>query len=234
MRHLIGILVTTAALAAHANEKASVNPEVALTQLLEGNTRYVAGKLGACGVTTPALRQQLANGQSPKAIVISCSDSRVPPELVFDEGPGQLFVVRVAGNVVDPIVLGSVEYAAEHLGSPLIVVLGHERCGAVTAAVKATGHVEGNIGAIVSAISPAVESAKKAAPAGADAAALVEASMLENVKRVAHDLTAQSPVIAELVHAGRVQIVTARYDLDDGKVTLVDGKIQSPSVAAHH
>ena len=117
-------LLVAIALPAAANETSGVSSEAALAQLLDGNARFVAGKLDACGSTTPALRQQLATGQSPKAIVIACSDSRVPPELVFDEAPGQLFVVRVAGNVVDPIVLGSVEYAAEHLGSPLIIVLG--------------------------------------------------------------------------------------------------------------
>lgn len=194
----------------------------ALRQLLDGNERFVAGRLAACGKTTPALRQKLAAGQAPLAVVLSCSDSRLPPELVFDGEPGQIFVVRVAGNTVDPVVLGSIEYAAEHLGTPLIVVLGHERCGAITAAVDATGTVEGNIGALVNALSPAVEVARRSGP-GAGKAALVEASMIENVKLVARNLTKQSRVLAHLKAEGKIAIVGARYDLDDGKVTLVDG-----------
>jgi len=111
----------------------------------------------------------------------SCSDSRVPPEIIFDKGLGEIFVVRVAGNVLDPVVLGSIEYAAEHLGSPLVMVLGHERCGAVTAAVDAKGKPEGNIGAIIKNIAPAVKQAKNEYK-GKDKAELVETAINDNAK----------------------------------------------------
>ena len=106
-------------------------------------------------------RKELTKGQKPFAIVITCSDSRVPPELLFDQGLGDIFVVRVAGNVVDPIALGSIEYGAEHLNSPLLFILGHTKCGAVGATLEAKGKPEGNIGAIVKKIQPAVATAKK-------------------------------------------------------------------------
>lgn len=216
--------------ASEPGHPAGPSPTDVVRRLLEGNERFVAGKLAACGKTTPELRQRLATGQAPRAIVISCSDSRLPPELVFDEEPGELFVVRVAGNTVDPIVLGSVEYAAEHLGSPLIVVLGHERCGAVTAAVDAGGNaVEGNIGALVAALAPAVEKARKTGVT-TDKKELVERSMLANVALVAQSLTTRSPVLAHLVAERRLVIVGARYDLDDGKVRLVD---TGTTVATH-
>jgi carbonic anhydrase len=177
--------------------------------------------MNACGASNPAARSKLAAGQKPYAIVLTCSDSRVPPEMVFDEGLGELFVVRVAGNVADPIVLGSIEYAAEHLGSPLVVVLGHERCGAVSAAVDAQGKVPGNLAAVVKAISPAVQRAK-ATTRGGSTDAIVEAAVVENAKLVAGGLTKQSPILKKLVDEGKLQIAPARYDLDDGVVTMLD------------
>ena len=116
-----------------------VSPDEALQKLMEGNRQYVEGKMTHEAKSDTASRAALATSQKPYAIILSCADSRVPPEIVFDKGLGELFVVRVAGNVADPVVLGSVEYAAEHLGAPLVMVLGHERCGAVTATVDAAG-----------------------------------------------------------------------------------------------
>jgi carbonic anhydrase len=173
----------------------------------------------------------LARGQRPPAIVLSCSDSRVPPEIVFDQSLGEIFVVRVAGNVPDPVVVGSIEYAAEHLGSSLVLVLGHERCGAVTAAVNVKGKAFGNIGSIVNAIAPAVAQARKEA-VGKDKAELVDVAIADNVKNVVANLTRQSPSLAKLVKEGGVKIVGARYDLDDGKVTLVEGAGAGVAVAA--
>ncbi len=212
-----GILAAGSALA--AEDASKVTAEAALKHLLDGNQRYVQQQMTGVRLCDVSARQKLAGGQAPVAIILSCSDSRVPPELIFDEGLGEIFVVRVAGNVVDPIVLGSVEYAAEHLGTPLVMVLGHERCGAVKATVESHGEGHGNIGAIVKAIAPALKSAKKSE----DKAQYVEAVVAANVARVKERLTADSKVLEELVHAGKLKIVTAKYDIDDGIVTVLEG-----------
>ena len=121
--------------------------------LMEGNARFVSGDLAPKNF--PERRTELVSGQSPFVTVVTCSDSRVPPELIFDQGLGDIFVIRVAGNVMDPVVLGSVEYGVEHLHTPLLVILGHQCCGAVTAATE--GGAEGNIESIMTEIEPAVE-----------------------------------------------------------------------------
>ena len=220
---LVAVVSVFGALAL-ASSGGGITADEALTRLLDGNKRYVEAKLNACGETTVAAREKLARGQQPYAIILSCSDSRVPPEIVFDKSLGEIFVVRVAGNIPDPIVLGSIEYAAEHLGSPLVMVLGHERCGAVTAAVEAKGKPEGNLGAIVKAIQPAVKKAREECPKGdaKDKDKLIECAIDQNIKLVARNLTRQSPVIRELVKEKKVKIVAAKYDLDDGKVTLME------------
>lgn len=212
---------TCASFALASGGGAGISADEALNRLLEGNKRYIEGKMTSNSETTTAVREKLATGQKPYAIVLSCSDSRVPPEVIFDKSLGEIFVVRVAGNVPDPIILGSIEYAAEHLGSPLIVVLGHERCGAVTAAVDAKGKPEGNIGAIIKTIAPAVKKAKVEA-AGKDKAVLVETAIDDNVKLVAANVTKQSPILKHLAKEGKIKIVAAKYDLDDGKVTLLE------------
>ena len=224
---IAGVLAVWGALALASGGGAGINADEALQKLLDGNKRYVESKLNACAETTAAAREKLATGQKPYAIILSCSDSRVPPEIVFDKSLGEIFVVRVAGNIPDPVVLGSIEYAAEHLGSPLIMVLGHESCGAVTAAVDAKGKPEGNIGAIVKTIAPAVQKAKKDCPDckkgdPKDKPKLVECAINENAKLVAANLTRQSKLIGHLVKEGKVKIVSAKYDLDDGKVTLFE------------
>jgi len=226
---LVATVSVCAALALASGGGAGVTADEALQKLMDGNKRYVESKLNACGETTAAAREKLATGQKPYAIILSCSDSRVPPEIIFDKSLGEIFVVRVAGNVPNPVVLGSIEYAADHLGSPLIMVLGHERCGAVKATVEAKGEAEGNIGAIVKAIAPALKKAKKDCPdckdcEKKDPAKLVECVVDENAKMVAAGLTKQSKVIGHLVKEGKVKIVSAKYDLDDGKVTLFETK----------
>jgi carbonic anhydrase len=220
---LVGCL---GAAAVAAEPGAGPTAEEARQRLLDGNQRYVKGGMKACGASDAAARSKLASGQKPFAIVLTCSDSRVPPEMVFDEGLGELFVIRNAGNVADPIVLGSIEYAAEHLGSPLVVVLGHERCGAVTAAVDG-GKVVGNLAAVVKAVAPAVKRAKATAH-DASKDALVEAAVVENARMVADGLTRQSPVLKRLRAVGKLQIVAARYDLDDGSVTMLDQPAAAP------
>jgi carbonic anhydrase len=198
-----------------------ITADDALKRLIDGNKRYVESQMNACKQTTKETRDGLVKGQKPYAVILSCSDSRVPPEIIFDTTLGELFVVRVAGNVPDPVILGSIEYAAEHIGSPLIMVLGHERCGAVTATVDSHGKPEGNIGAIVKKITPAVKKAKQEGKVNSKEQ-LVEAAIDNNIRLVAESLTKQSPVLKHLVHEGKVKIVKAKYDLDDGIVTLFE------------
>ncbi len=159
-------------------------------------------------------RQDLIKSQHPSAVVVSCSDSRVPPELVFDQGLGDLFVIRTAGEVVGDLELGSIEYAVEHLGVPLIMVMGHSQCGAVTAAIKG-GELPPHIAAIVQQISPAVEKARK------KKGDLLQNAVEENVRRVMAQLTTASPIVAEAVREHHVQIVGGVYDLATGQVKFL-------------
>ncbi|MCL6560150.1 MAG: carbonic anhydrase, partial [Firmicutes bacterium] len=152
-------------------------------------------------------------------VVLACSDSRVPPELLFDQGLGDLFVIRVAGNIVDPDVTGSVEYAVEHLHTPLVVVMGHEKCGAVAATV-AGGEAPGSIGALVAKIKPSVEKAKAAGASGAD---LAEKATDENIKAMITELE-KSHVIKELADHGKVKVLGAKYYLGSGEVKWLDAK----------
>jgi carbonic anhydrase len=196
-----------------------------LQKLMDGNKRYVEGTsvnkdLG------DTKRKELLKGQHPFATVVTCSDSRVPPEHIFDQGLGDIFVIRVAGNVVDPIALGSIEYGTEHVHTPLLVLLGHSNCGAVTAALGAKGAPEGNIGAIVKKIQPAVKKAKKK---GGSNDEVLETAIKENVINVYDDVM-KSPVIKELVHEGKLKIVAAEYDLATGKVNMID----LPKKEMHH
>ena len=197
----------TLALAARAEDTS----ESILARLQAGNARHVSGKYKREHQSVNR-RVELAVGQHPSVIVLSCSDSRVPPEIVFDQGLGDLFVIRVAGNVVEPAGLASIEYAAEHFHSPVIVVLGHERCGAVDAAVKG-GEAPGHIGELVKAIQPAVNAA--ASKPGDK----VDNSVIENVRMMAEKLRTSRPILAELAEKGKIKVVGGRYDLDTGVVT---------------
>lgn len=224
---VVAAIIASAAFALASSGGGGITADEALAKLLDGNKRYVENQMTGAKLCGMSARESLAKGQKPYAIILSCSDSRVPPEIIFDKGLGEIFVVRVAGNVPDPVVLGSIEYAAEHLGSPLIMVLGHERCGAVTAAVEAKGKPEGNIGAIVKTIAPAVKKAKQdckkcSACDMKDKPKLVECAIDENVKLVAKNITKQSPAIGKMVKEHKVKIVAAKYDLDDGKVTVME------------
>jgi len=186
-----------------------------LKMLMSANQNYVAGKLSQRDLS--ARRAELVKGQSPSAVVLTCSDSRVLPEYIFDQGLGDIFVIRVAGNVTDPIALGSIEYAVEHLHTPLIIVMGHDKCGAVSAAVNG-GEPEGNIGAIVKKISPSVDKVKATGKTGDD---LLNAAIIENAQNVAANLTKDSAVIKHLVNEKKVRIVPAKYSLATGKVDLL-------------
>jgi carbonic anhydrase len=205
------------ALVARAAEvkKTELSPDQALASLREGNERFVANP-AACFEKLAERRREIALGQAPFAAVVACSDSRVPPELLFGRGLGELFVIRDAGNTLDTLGLGSIEYAVEHLGVPLIVVLGHRRCGAVQAAiavVKDNATFSGSIGPAIEPIIPAV---LKAQGAPGD---LQENAVRENVRRTVTRLrTSSEPILMEPLRQGRLRIVGARYDLDDGRV----------------
>ncbi len=228
----LGVVFTTGlALSSPAGGK-SVPPDEALQKLMDGNKHFVTNKLTNAARSDAATRASLATSQKPYAIILSCSDSRVPPEIIFDKGLGEIFVIRVAGNIPDPIVLGSIEYAAEHLGSTLIMVLGHERCGAVTATVDAKGQSTGskNIDAIVKEIEPNIGLAAddcEACKGEKDCAATKKSELVNcvidtNAKTVAANLIKNSNILNHLVEEKKIKIVAARYDLDDGKVTLVE------------
>ncbi|WP_243310379.1 carbonic anhydrase [Fundidesulfovibrio agrisoli] len=210
-------LLALCAAAALASAPASLlTPDLALERLQRGNERFVSGKMihpnqDAFRRTTTA-----KEGQKPFATILGCADSRVPLEVVFDTGVGDLFVVRVAGNVTYFDQAGTIEYGAEHLGANLLVVLGHTRCGAVTAVVKGD-HVEGNIPALVANIVPPVEKVKSENP-GMDAAALTNKAIEANTWQSIEDLYKQSPIMREMVKAGKVKVVGAIYDVDSGKV----------------
>ncbi len=192
-----------------------------LTKLMDGNKRFVSGNLSQKDLGD-AKRKELAKGQKPSAIVVTCSDSRVSPELLFDQGLGDIFVVRVAGNVVDPVALGSIEYAAEHLQSPLVFVLGHEKCGAVSATLETLetkGKAEGNIGEIIKKIMPAAVAAKKKGGTKDD---ILEAAIKENIKNTSKEIMQKSTIIQHLVHENKLNIAAGEYSLQTGHVEMVE------------
>jgi carbonic anhydrase len=198
-----------------AGESAGVSADDALSRLLSGDGRFVAGK--SIERTGPALierRHALAKEQKPFAVVVSCSDSRVPPELIFDLSLGDIFVVRTAGEVVDKVELGSIEYAIEHLGTHLIVVLGHQHCGAVSAAVSGATDT-GDIPDVLKAILPAVEETK------AQAGDPIDNAVRANARDIAKRLQSAGPIIAPRVQSGEVKIVAAYYSLDTGQIELL-------------
>ena len=211
-------LVASRAAAAGHGDSPEITPDAALKRLIEGNERYAAGKPRHPDEGL-SRRASLVGGQRPFATILACSDSRVGPEIVFDQGLGDLFVIRVAGNVVDDIVIGSIEYSVIHLGVPLIMVLGHEHCGAVTATVNALAGKpseedrETKIGSLAELIAPAV----RAVPGGAQDK--VEAAVVLNAQHAASALLSDSSAVRERVRTGRLRVVSARYSLDNGKVS---------------
>lgn len=211
----------------HATARTADKPEVkrdpdsVLAQLLEGNKRFVEGKLAHPG-RKPADFSPLAEGQAPRAVIFSCADSRVSPELIFDQGVGDLFVVRVAGNVVGgagATVKGSIEYAIAELKVRLVMVLGHSKCGAVKAAIAhidANDVLPGSIGDLVDLIKPAVVTAK--GKPGNKLDNVIKANVMRGVVR----LKAQDPILAPAVKKGDVKVVGGVYDLRSGKVTMFE------------
>ena len=195
-----------------ASSVAGMDADDAMKKLLAGNQRFVSETYNR-GDIGLARRAEISKGQHPFAIIVNCSDSRVAPEMIFDQGLGDLFVVRTAGNTVDDIAIGSVEYAVEHLGVRLVLVLGHEDCGAVKAAVGG-GKAEGHIDAIVQAIKPAVAIAKK------KPGDLLSNAIAQNVDLVVERLQTSQPILKHALQIGKVKIVGGVYSLKDGSVDL--------------
>ena len=193
----------------------SVTADQALANLKSGNDKFVKSPQ-VCAADLARRRAGVANSQSPWATIVSCADSRVPPELVFGGlGIGELFVARNAGNMVDTATMGTIEYGAAVLGTPLIVVLGHERCGAVVAAcdiVTKKATFPGSIGPMVKAIVPAAMAVKN------QPGDFVDNAVRESARRTAIQIATKSKMVADLVKSGKVKVVAARYDLDEGKV----------------
>jgi carbonic anhydrase len=221
-----------------------ISPTEAISRLKQGNARFMAGNmqhphesnderayiaknsyenpggisLGMTSEQAAKRRGELTKSQHPFAIILSCSDSRVPPEIVFDEGLGDLFIVRVAGNVLNDEGLGSIEYGVDVLGARLIVVLGHQSCGAVDAAMKtvaAKGKAPGHIQSLVAAIKPVIDSTPKG-----DLETMIKA----NVKYVVDALRSSTPILISRVDSGDVQVIGGYYTLDTGAVTFLEGK----------
>jgi carbonic anhydrase len=178
--------------------------------LIAGNRRFVAEQ--PIGLRRDLKRlMKVAQGQRPFAVIVGCSDSRVPVEIVFDQGLGDLFVIRLAGNIVDDAALGSIEYAVDHLGVRLVAVLGHDRCGAVEAALKGES-LPGHMVSLAEAIQPAVNEAR-GRPGD-----LLQNAVTINVERTVEVLRSSEPLLAGWVKSGRLKVVGARYELDTGKV----------------
>lgn len=180
--------------------------------LMAGNRRFVRGEHLVRPVRE--LRSELAKGQHPDVIVVTCSDSRVSPEWIFDQPLGEVFVVRTAGNLVDPIALGSIEYAVEHLHAKLLVVMGHDKCGAVDAALSGAEMPTDNLKALVAKIRPGLPTSKS----GASAEATLQAAVEANVRRSAMDCIVGSPIVREHTVKGSLAVVQAVYHLSTGEV----------------
>jgi len=194
-----------------------VTAEDALNALIEGNKRFVSGNFLEKDLSKTVMVNLSQEGQHPFAVVLTCSDSRVAPELLFDQGLGDIFVIRDAGNVAGAIETASVEYAVEHLEVPLVVVLGHEKCGAVKAAVEG-GELTPNLQEIANKIQPAIENVQAKNKDDKEIASEVEN---ENAKETVDELL-KSPTIKELVDSGKVKIVPAKYHIESGEVKILE------------
>lgn len=191
--------------------QSKLSPDAALEELMDGNRRFISGRLTACEQDLAILKQNTAEKQEPFAAVLSCADSRVPVELVFDQSIGHIFVTRVAGNIVTPEIIASLEYGAAVLGTKVILVMGHGNCGAVKATIQAK-EVPGQISALYPHIQPAV----------GQAGSNLEAATKANAKTQAALLRQASTVIAGLVKQGQLKVVAGLYDITSGSVTVLE------------
>ncbi|OYT71463.1 MAG: carbonate dehydratase [Chloracidobacterium sp. CP2_5A] len=207
-------IVTPAEKPSLTNEELQLDPEMALKVLMEGNRRFAAGKTIHPRQDIARIRET-AKGQKPFAIIIGCSDSRVPNEIIFDQGLGDLFIVRTAGQVSTYSSWGSIEFAEEILGAKLIFVLGHTRCGAVQAAVQLP-EVPGHIVTLINDIKPAVQRVK------GKPGDQVQNAIQENVRMQVEKLKNLEPVLAKRVREGKLKIVGGVYDIENGVITMVE------------
>ena len=219
MRTFIGVALCGAAVGAQDKLPSA---EAVLRELKAGNDHHVV-KRYLHPHQTAARQRELVATQSPHAIILSCADSRVAPEIVLDQGLGDLFDIRVAGNVASDTELASIEYAASHLHTPVLVVMGHQKCGAVTAAAE-SGVAEGHLPSLLAMIRPAVESAR------AQSGDLIENAVRINVENVVRQVRSSTPVLRELVDRGALVVVGAVYSLDTGKMAWLP-QAQSGTVA---
>ncbi len=235
---MTGILTATLALAMSSGT-GGVTAEIALGKIQAGNQRFTSGHMNWSGQDL-ARRSLVASGQNPHTIVLTCADSRVSPEILFDQGLGDLFVIRVAGNILDTNSVASIEYAAEHLHTPLLLVMGHERCGAVAATLdlfkkrvngENSGHAgedDKNISALLNQLMPAVRGV-----AGNDGDFLANA-IQKNVELTVHDVVYRSPLLAKKLTAGEFRIIGGVYDLDSGQVEFLQGHGQTKNFVKVH
>ncbi len=197
----------------------------ALERLRAGNRRFVSGAGGDDALTSHARRREVATGQAPFAIILGCSDSRVPAEMVFDQGLGDLFVIRVAGNIAAPSQIGSVEYAAAHYDTPLVVVLGHSQCGAILAALEELQQPEEtlspNLRSIVDRVRPSVEGLL-ATELRHDTQALIQQAVRANVRASVNQLRHGSRLLEQLIQDDRLDVIGAEYSLETGIVEFFD------------
>jgi carbonic anhydrase len=223
---MLAVLLTAPAALADQAPARSADPARSLHELAAGNHRYFTGSYTHASALHRQ-RQSLTAHQKPTAVVVGCSDSRVPPELVFDQGLGSLFVIRTAGNAVDDAAIASIEYAVEHLGVGLVIVLGHEHCGAVEAALHEQEHA-GKLGRLVNRLRPALVQVPYM-PGDP-----VHNGVHENVVHVMAQLRATHPVLAPHIHDGRLAIVGGVYSFDTGRVTFMDhdGHAMQPRLRA--
>ncbi|MBW8874520.1 MAG: carbonic anhydrase [Acidobacteria bacterium] len=203
-----------------------ISAREALQRLREGNLRFRSDVRASDAFLSQSRRAELAKSQEPFAIILGCSDSRVPAEIVFDQGLGDLFVIRVAGNIVAPSQVGSVEFAAARFGTPLVVVLGHSQCGAILATLeelrRPTENQSRNLRAIVDRVRPSVEGLIEAG-LGHDLEALVNQAVRANIRASANHLRHGSQVLEQLIQDDRLLVVGAEYSLETGAVEFFDG-----------
>lgn len=206
-------------------ETMHVEPDEALRRLEIGNRRFVSNTRSLAAVRSQLERATHATGQAPFAVILTCADSRVPAEMVFDVGIGDIFVIRVAGNIVDPCLIGSIEYATAHLGTPLVVVMGHSSCGAVQAAIECVlGEEEApsaNIQSIIDCIAPAVRSVASQHDSAAPEAIFGDV-VRENVRLTMKNLREQSPILDQQIRDKKVVVVGSEYSLVSGDVEFFE------------
>lgn len=195
------------------NLSAQTSGDESLKRLLEGNERFTSGKSTNCNSNRERL-EELSNGQKPFAVILTCADSRVSPEIVFDEGLGDLFVIRLIGNIADQSSIASIQYAAEHLGCSLLLVMGHEKCGAVSAAIDMHDYGK-EINGVLAEIKPAVDNVKTTS------GDLLKNAVFENARMVVEKLN-HDPILKKLIDEGKLKTAAAYYHLLNGKVELIN------------